>query len=125
MRLFLQTACPFVLPLVLASNVNAQAATPAFEVADVKPSAPGAMPRKGGFLPGGRLEIPGATLKDLITAAYGVTEAMIVGAPEWAGQQRFDVIAKAPAETGVPAIRVMMQTLLAERFGLAIHREDR
>jgi len=48
-----------------------------------------------------------------------------VGAPAWLEQERFEI----SATTGKPAsddeIRVMMQGLLADRFGLKMHRETR
>jgi uncharacterized protein (TIGR03435 family) len=98
----------------------------AFEVVDIKPSAPSnSLKRKAQVLPGGRLEIPNATLKDLMAMAYGVRDAMIIGGPEWADNQHFDVLAKASSDASMPALRLMMQTLLAERFRLVIHREDR
>jgi len=38
---------------------------------------------------------------------------------------RFDIVAKAPADTPLDQIRLMLQTLLAERFLLALHREPK
>ena len=97
---------------------------PSFEVADVKPSKE-AMPGKGRILPGGRIEIPGASLKDLIRLAYGVQENMIHGAPNWAGHDRFDIVAKGVGIKQMPTLRLMVQSLLAERFKLSMHREEK
>jgi hypothetical protein len=73
-----------ILALVLASAARGQtpAARPAFEVADIRPANP-ANPRPGKerMLPGGRIELPGASVKVLITAAYGTHESAIVGLP--------------------------------------------
>ncbi len=103
-----------------------QPSTLAFEVADIKPSAPlNSLKRKPQLLPGGRLDIPDASLKNLMGMAYGVPDAMIIGGPEWADHQRFDVLAKAPSDAAMPALREMMQALLAERFKLVIHRDGR
>ena len=102
------------------------AAPPAFEVADIKPSDPAArMPGKGRMLPGGRIEVPTITLRELIVFAYNVQENMISGGPKWAGSDRFDLVAKAPENTPMPAMQAMMQTLLAERFKLVFHREEK
>jgi len=57
--------------------------------------------------------------------AYGVRDAMIIGGPEWADNQHFDVLAKASSDAAMPALRQMMQALLLERFKLVVHREDR
>ncbi len=71
---------------------------PAFEVANVKPSDPSVIKMgKGRALPGGRLEVPGYTVRELIMFTYGVTDDMISGGPKWVGEDRFDIVAKAPA----------------------------
>jgi uncharacterized protein (TIGR03435 family) len=56
---------------------------------------------------------------------YGVQGDMITGAPKWLDSDRFDIVAKAPPETPEPTLLLMFQTLLAERFKLAIHRESK
>jgi uncharacterized protein (TIGR03435 family) len=113
--------------VLLASRTGrSQPSTLSFEVADIKPSAgSNSLKRKPQLLPGGRLEVPDATLKDLVGMAYGVRDAMIIGGPEWADHQHFDVLAKASSDAAMPALRQMMQALLAERFKLVIHPEDR
>jgi uncharacterized protein (TIGR03435 family) len=61
---------------------------------------------------------------------------MIVGAPKWFDEDRFDVVAKAPSAAlteGGPrgpdidfdAVMTMVKSLLAERFKLATHMEER
>jgi len=37
---------------------------------------------KGRMLPGGRIDVPGYTLRELIMFTYGVTDDMISGGPE-------------------------------------------
>jgi uncharacterized protein (TIGR03435 family) len=55
-----------------------------------------------------------------------------VSGPDWLGAgfealtaPRYDILAKAPPDTPVAQLRLMLQTLLAERFHLALHRETR
>ena len=104
----------------------AQSSQPAFEVADVKPSDPAVVKAgKGRMLPGGRIEVPGYTLRELILFTYGVTDDMVSGGPKWAGEDRFDIVAKAPAGAPDNALRLMMRTLLADKFALTIHQEDK
>jgi uncharacterized protein (TIGR03435 family) len=100
--------------------------TPTFEVADIKPSV-GDSPNGGKIriLPGGQIELPEITIKNLIMVAYGVQEDMITGGPGWMDSDHFDIIAKTPPNTPRDQLRLMMQPLLAERFKLAIHREDK
>jgi uncharacterized protein (TIGR03435 family) len=111
------------MPAVVAAQ---PAKPPAFEVADIKPSDPSITKMgKGRMLPGGRIEVPGYTLRELIMFTYGVTDDMISGGPKWVGEERYSIVAKAPDGTPDNDLRAMMQTLLADRFALTIHREDK
>jgi len=65
-----------------------------------------------------------ASLNDLIKLAYEVESYQLVHGPDWA-QAYYDVQAKASAVSTKLQIRAMMQTLLAERFHLKVHRETR
>jgi uncharacterized protein (TIGR03435 family) len=120
---FLSILIPATL-LAWPGHSQSTATPPAFEVADIKPSA-NPMPGKGRLLPGGRIEIPGMNLKEFIMFAYGVQDNMIVGTAKWAETDRFDIVAKAASDTPMPTLRLMFQNLLAERFKLAIHRENK
>jgi uncharacterized protein (TIGR03435 family) len=77
------------------------------------------------LLPGGRIELPEQTVRDLMGFAFGVQDEQIIRAPKWAGEERFDIVAKAPSTPTPELLRRMMQKLLAERFQLATHNEDR
>jgi uncharacterized protein (TIGR03435 family) len=111
------------MPLLLAAW---QSSTPSFEVADIKPSDPSVMkPGKGRMLPGGRIEVPGYTLRELILFSWGVTDDMISGGDKWVNEDRFNIVAKAPNGAPDDALRSMMQTLLTERFALRMHREEK
>ena len=123
MRTILTVATLAMIPALLSAQIPA---APAFEVADIKPSDPSVLKMgKGRMLPGGRIEVPGYTLRELIMFTYGVTDDMISGGPKWVGEDRFDIVAKAP--TGAPdnALRSMMMTLLGDRFRLVTHQEDK
>lgn len=83
----------------------------------------------GGFVqPGGRFGARNAHLQYLIGAAYGVKSFQIVsGGFPWIDTDRYDIDAKAPEGTpnGPEPLRPMLQSLLADRFKLAFHRETR
>ena len=100
---------------------------PAFEVATVKPNMSSDDPKKqkARFLPGHRIELPNRTLKSFIMSAYDVQSDMITGGPKWLDSDRFDIVANAPPEADENMLRTMLQTLLAERFKLATHRENK
>lgn len=101
----------------------------AFAVAAIKPANPetrGAsmlVGRGGGNL----FTTTNSTFNSLMTMAYGLHTSQIVNGPSWLDSERFDIVAK-PEDPGVPNVtqlKVMVQKLLAERFGLAFHKEQR
>ena len=80
---------------------------------------------QGGVLRAGRFEIRRATMLDLIKTAYGIDPDVVFGGPDWLEWDRFDVIAKSPANTPPATVKLMLQALLADRFALRLHREIR
>jgi len=119
--------------LAAAFSIAARAQTPseagvplAFEVASVKPSAPGA---RGGIIrpmPGNQTYVAAnVPLRLLITVAYGVTDRQISGGPGWVGADLFDVNAKAARPGTINDLHRMLQSLLEDRFQLKVHREIR
>ncbi len=113
--------------LIAACSACAQTA-PRFEAADVHPSERAMNPYtfiSGGVLRGTRYDLHKATMLDLIRIAYDVNPEVVVGGPNWLEFDRFDIAAKAPAATSPATLRLMLQSLLAERFGLALHHDTR
>jgi uncharacterized protein (TIGR03435 family) len=108
----------------------AQAAdAPRFEAAEVHASAPSTNIRdnymQGPFAGGGRFEIRKATILDLIRLGWSVQPDKIVGGPNWAGLDRFEILAKAPAHASGADLRLMLQQLLADRFDLKVHNDTK
>ncbi len=104
------------------------AGTPRFDVAEIHRSTSLTNPqtyRSGGFLRGGRYDLRKATMMDLIGLAYGFEPDSVFGGPDWLEFDRFDIAAKAPAQSSPQEIRMMLQSLLADRFKLAFHSEVR
>src|ERR1700722_7322607 len=110
--------------LLLLLSCATFAQTPTFEYADVHASKPGATPR-GAPLPGGGFELHGFTMVDLIRFSYGVDDDMIVGGPSWLGPDRLDLTAKAQKGHTDDRSRVMLRDLLADRFKLTYHIENK
>jgi uncharacterized protein (TIGR03435 family) len=85
--------------------------------------------------PGGRFAATNIPLKQFIRAAYTLQLYQIVDAPAWVDSERFDVTAVSdrdltdsrPWRPGAPylAVQSMMQALLADRFKLVAHEEER
>ena len=117
-----------VILIVGLLHAQAPAGDAGFEVASVKPNGNGGPFPFGriGLLPGGRFTAVGATVRELIRAAYGLREdAQIAGGPGWVSADRFDVEAKAPADASIAQAQAMLKSLLADRFKLAVHTESR
>jgi hypothetical protein len=72
----------------------------------------------------GRVRIQGWTLRHLIAAAYQVRIDQISG-PAWMQDRYFDIEAKMPEGAKADQAHEMLRELLAERFGLALHRARR
>ncbi len=115
-----------VLLLAVANVPHAYAQTPAarprFEVASVKPAGSGI---PFGFQPGGRFRATGVTVKLLIRLAYQVPFFEISGGPDWFNSARFDINAKAGGDVDQEQGRLMLQTLLEDRFRLKAHHETK
>lgn len=113
-----------VCALVLTTILGGQ--EPAFDAASVKRNTSnGEGPPPIVAIRAGRLVAPFATLRDLLHAAFDVADDQIVGAIPWLDRDHFDIAATIPAGSHVQAVRAMLRQLLAERFGLAVHREQR
>ena len=134
------------------SPQNAPAQKEAFEVASVKLIVPGSGPgRPGMFMNAGpgcsltgvqvdpRRVAVAAPLFTLIATAHGGNcrvPDMIIGGTDWMKTDRWDIEAVMPEGSptytpaqfvggNAPKINAMLQTLLADRFKVAVHRETR
>jgi hypothetical protein len=110
----------------------------AFEVATIKPN-PSEDPPKVNFTlgpgdtyakTGGRFLASNISLLDYIRFAYKLTDGQIeilqANAPKWMATTRFDIEAKSEIpDPTKDQMRLMMQSLLAERFKLVLHTETR
>jgi uncharacterized protein (TIGR03435 family) len=102
-------------------------ASPAFEVVSIRPSGPQS-PRGSRGGPGSsgpeRYEFYSATVLDLISVAWNVDSFQISSKADL-DRDHFDVDAKVPAGATKGEFRLMLQNMLAERFGLRAHVEER
>lgn len=130
-------------------GVTAAAPEPAFTVASIKvtkvvaqkkPAAVAVVPTAGGVIEpprGGRVLARAATARVLIRYDYGETgsdgaivrpleAARVLGGPEWIDNTMFDIDARMDDPRKGPMERAaMMRGLLAERFALSAHRDQR
>ena len=103
---------------------DAQVSSPEFEVASVKPAGP-LVP--SGSLPPGLWRARSRHLVQLIGAAYPqyFFEGLVVGGPAWTRNARFDIDARMDPATTPAQLAQMISKLLAERFALRTHTEQR
>jgi uncharacterized protein (TIGR03435 family) len=140
-------AAPLTFGLLTASVVRAQQSAPAqtagphesFDVASIKPSDPGSRNTMLRITPGGGFRAAGVNLKFLIGLAYHVQSFQISSDPAWISSALYDVETKSAGGPGTDirrmteaqrdeymnGIRLKLQSLLADRFSLAIHRETK
>jgi uncharacterized protein (TIGR03435 family) len=94
---------------------------PEFEVAAIKPNKTNERMYYG--LRNGNLTVRNMSVKGLIQAAYGKRDFQIIGGPGWISSECFDIDAK--AERSQKASQDMLKSLLASRFQLKLHSEER
>jgi uncharacterized protein (TIGR03435 family) len=118
-----------LLVAVLAASLTprwiafAQENRPSFEVASIKPNDSGRSGFDGFKLSHGGFRAMNVSLQMLIEAAYRLPYARISGGPNWIASARFDIAAKGDEGATNSQIWRMVQSLLADRFRLGVHRE--
>lgn len=134
----IQSFCVAACSLSFASHAqNVVTQLPTFESASIKPAAPDAPMEGLGFMialgqsqtPHGLLTMTGP-LPPFIMFSYGVNDevearAMRARLPDWAQHQKFTIVARPPeGAQSTEGIRLMLRSLLEDRFALKAHREN-
>jgi uncharacterized protein (TIGR03435 family) len=73
----------------------------------------------------GRFMATEATVREMAAIAFGVTQDRIVGGPPWMASARFSITATMSGDATQERAQAMLRQLLADRFGLQEHREQR
>jgi uncharacterized protein (TIGR03435 family) len=95
-----------------------------FEVASVRPNHSGTTQTNISFAQGG-VTFTNLQLRAIIQFAYGINQpSRLAGVPDWANAERFDIVARGTIGS-IDDRRAMLQALLADRFKLAAHTEQR
>jgi uncharacterized protein (TIGR03435 family) len=92
-----------------------------FEAASVKLIPEPVRPRAGRAVNPGRITYPGVTLYGLVTMAFAL-QRQLLDIPETSNFEFYDVEATMPPGTTLAQRRLMLQTLLTERWGMQFHR---
>jgi uncharacterized protein (TIGR03435 family) len=116
-----------------------------FDVVDVKPNHSNEALGSGSILPSGQFRAINIPLKEIIKFAFNVRDEAIIGAPGWVEAEHYDIVGKAPpvgreevfwrSTSAVQLMqftynwddtfRMMVQSLLADRFKLTFHRDQK
>ena len=111
-----------------AADTFTQSRLATFDVVSVKTYREDPSRRLSGaisILPGGRFSAPSATLRTLITTAYGLLDIQVIDSGRVLGTNRFEIEGRTRPDVSVEDALAMMRSLLADRFGLVTHRETR
>lgn len=122
-----------LLPLLCVAVIGAgqDSSRPEFDVASVKPvdfsKLGDAIPMNIGTVRREEVTFGNAALNDCIRFAYDLASDAQIAGPDWIKSKQFlyDVVAKGAPGSSREQLQAMMQTLLAERFKLATHREQK
>lgn len=96
-----------------------------FDAASIKPNHSGSGRTSVSMPPIGTFRAENVTLRELIVDAHRVRQFQIEGGPDWLNGDRFDIVARTGDGAARDRMHVMLQALLADRFGLIFHREIR
>ena len=104
----------------------AQAPSPVYEAASVKPnrSASNGMGGMIGIKNGGGLSMRNIPVRVLLGIAYGIADYQISRLPAWAESAGYDIEAKPEKPVNEETAMLMFQNLLAERFHLRVHHQN-
>ena len=122
-----RTIAVLVVGVLCGASITAQQPRPRFEVASIKRNESRRMsdalvPR---VLAGGQLRAGNASVEQLLWFAYDWKAYRIVGGADWVRQDQFDITAKAEDDAPADQIKLMVQSLLEDRFKLVMHIEQR
>lgn len=123
----------FLFLSTLAILAGQQPSRLTFEVASVKPlpdtGVDASGPRSTGMAPPlegdpAQIGYTDVSLVGVLCRAYNLLPAGI-RAPEWMGSRRYSITAKVPADAPKGHLREMLQNLLADRFQMKLHWEQK
>ena len=115
----------FVVVLAVTAGVSAGGGGQTFEAVSIRVSRDSFAGVGLVALQPGRLLATEATLREMISVAYSLPRERVIGGPPWIASTRYNVTATTAGQIERDQARLMLQKLLADRFGLTSHREQR
>ena len=109
------------------AQIGIPAPHPRFDVVSIKLNTSGVTGVRVGPILIGRFNATNITVDHLIQLAYDVHKFEVLGLPSWTESATFDITAKAEGMDNAryEQMRPLLQSLLADRFGLLLHRETK
>jgi len=98
---------------------------PKFVASDIHAAAKGYPNSQTPLVHDGRYELKNLTMLDMIRIAYGFDADKILAGPSWLEMDRYDITAKLPGESSPNDQKLMLQTLLEDRFKLVVRKETK
>jgi len=101
-------------------------ADPDWDVVTVKPTDP-AEDNANIRMNGREFEMTNRSVETLLLIGYSVHKKQIVNAPDWIRSERWDIkgVPDVPGQPSVKQMQTLARKVLAERFGLVTHTENR
>jgi len=121
-RRLLVSAGLCLLPAILLAQAESR---PSFDVVSIKPNRTNQGIPLVVFKPGGRMIAANVNIRQVILVAYGIENLQLVDAPDWTTSERFAIEARTSDATPTSTIRLMLRSMLADRFNLVAHSERR
>lgn len=117
-----ETAGAQAKPQEMAADAN-----PDWEVATVKPSNPNDTRGQHINMRGRSISLLDTTVEEFLLIGYGVQKSQMVGLPEWAKTEKWDVngLADTQGQPNLKQFEELSRKILVERFGLKLHHEQR
>jgi len=110
--------------LLVCGAITLCGQAPSFEAASIKPGDPSES-GSGWHSRPGYMVLQNQTLVGLIRIAYHLNEGQVTGGEKWALADRFMIEARANGPLDEKDMLPMLQTLLADRFQLKFHKEQK
>lgn len=123
--LVLSLGCGRGLGLLCATQRESASQNLTFDVASVKFNKSGDQRSSERWQPGGRFVASNLPLKSLLSVAYAVPLYQLDGLPDWVSSSRFDITAQAQQEPSLAERRLLLQSLLRDRFHVISKTESK
>lgn len=119
---------PLIICLAVAAigvGLSAQTPRPTFDVASIKKIDKPPPPFPPPVIRGGTFTLLATNVVSLIQMAYGVRDFQVVDGPDWIKTEQFEVQARAAGEPARETMLLMLRSLLEDRFGLRLRKDQR